>query len=202
MIDENEIKSPIKKEMTVIFFFSQGVILLLALVIGWIAYRKFTWFLPMLTINTKFVLLGIICGIVGILFNTIVTNLFKRIIPKKMLIQEETDKEMFKDRSLIEIILIFLLASISEELLFRGVIQNLFGLWIATIIFIIVHYRYFKYLYRTAMLTVICIFIGLMYEYFNHNLIPVISLHFIYNLIGGLLLRYFPNGLKISFKKS
>ncbi len=92
---------------------------------------------------------------------------------------------------LYNILLIAVVPSIGEELLFRGVIQRLFiewtkkthlGIWLAAILFSTIHFQFYGFLPR--------LFLGLMFGYLLEMTgtiwIPIIG-HFINNLTGVII---------------
>ncbi|MDR2736790.1 MAG: hypothetical protein LBB49_04430, partial [Gracilibacteraceae bacterium] len=65
---------------------------------------------------------------------------------------EPINDQLAQRFNIAELALIFAVGAVSEELLFRGVLQNLFGFWAATVLFVLIHVRYLK---RPALLAVI-----------------------------------------------
>lgn len=64
--------------------------------------------------------------------------------PKHMYDDEGINEKLFRERSYPHIVILTLFIAFAEEILFRGVIQTHFGLWAASIIFAILHFRYLK----------------------------------------------------------
>jgi uncharacterized protein len=82
---------------------------------------------------------------------------------------------------------IFFLAaasSIGEELLFRGAIQNQFGLIVASILFGLVHFPAKKAMIPWTITAIVMGFvIGWLYEFSGHLLAPIM-LHFLINFLN------------------
>lgn len=77
-----------------------------------------------------------------------------------------------------------LLSAVGEEALFRGCVQEEFGLWAGTILFGVVHSGPERvYLWWTASAFVFGIGLGLLYEYQGGLLAPIL-MHFTINAIN------------------
>ena len=83
------------------------------------------------------------------------------------------------------VMLLFIIPPISEELLFRGVLMNRFGVFISTFIFALGHF-----FYGSIANIIGAFFIGLLYAYIykkTGSLLPGIAAHAGYNFIAVLL---------------
>jgi membrane protease YdiL (CAAX protease family) len=96
-------------------------------------------------------------------------------------------KEIFSNAKLIDLIVISLIAGISEELLFRGVLQAQYGIVAASIVFGLAHCISAAYVITAAIMG---FYIGAFYYFSNSLLVPV-QIHFIYDLGALIYLRYF-----------
>ena len=95
-------------------------------------------------------------------------------------------KAIFSNTGLPDLVLISLMAGFSEEMLFRGVIQTEFGIFIASIVFGLMHAISAAYVIVTIVMG---IYIGAFYYYSGSLLVPV-QIHFIYDLAALMYLRY------------
>jgi membrane protease YdiL (CAAX protease family) len=76
--------------------------------------------------------------------------------------------------------IIALMSGVCEEILFRGVLQPMWGIWITSILFVLVH-GYFNPFNRKTLpsaLLVMCITLALGGIYIYYGLIPAIVFHF------------------------
>lgn len=96
-------------------------------------------------------------------------------------------KEIFSNAKLIDLIVISLIAGISEEILFRGVLQVKYGIVAASIVFGLAHCISPAYVITAAIMG---FYIGAFYYFSNSLLVPV-QIHFIYDLGALIYLRYF-----------
>jgi membrane protease YdiL (CAAX protease family) len=95
-------------------------------------------------------------------------------------------RALFASTTVVDICIISLLAGLTEELLFRGVIQAKWGIIAASILFGLLHAVSPAYL----LATVIGFYIGLLYYIFQSLLIPI-QLHCVYDFGALIYLRYF-----------
>jgi len=94
--------------------------------------------------------------------------------------------ELFSHAATLDIAFISLLAGIGEEVLFRGVIQGKFGLFIASVLFGFAHAITPAYV---VVATIMGLYIGFLYDYYG-SLLVIIQLHFMYDLCALLWLKY------------
>lgn len=75
-----------------------------------------------------------------------------------------------------------LLAGIGEESLFRGALQPLFGIWIASLVFVALHFRTARFVQGRSkqlkyLLSVFAVSVGLGFVYEHFGLLVAIALH-------------------------
>lgn len=86
-----------------------------------------------------------------------------------------------------------LLVAIAEELLFRGVLQTSFGYFIASGLFVLVHFRYLKKPILFLSIIVVSFYIGYIFV-LTENLVVTITTHFVVDFILGLVIRFRKRG--------
>lgn len=128
---------------------------------------------------------GIIPGISIVLIDLILT----RIIPFRYLDDDGINKRIFSNISVPHIFCLTLLIAISEEVLFRGVIQTTFGFFFASLIFAVVHIRYLRKPVLLLSVLFISFSIGYIFE-LTGNLLVTVTIHFLVDFLLGLLIRY------------
>ena len=94
---------------------------------------------------------------------------------------------IFSNCRLIDLCFISVCAGVAEELLFRGVIQVKVGIIGASIIFGLLHFITPAYCIIT---TIMGFYLGFLFQYYESILIPI-QLHFVYDLVALIYLRYF-----------
>lgn len=139
----------------------------------------------------QIMILGVGSGLLIVLVEFILIS----IIPKHHFDDGGINEKIFKKCSTINIFFLTLIIAISEELLFRGLIQTVFGFWIATILFILMHTRYLLKPVLLILMILMSLFFGLLYEW-TDNLAVTISTHFTIDFILGLFIRSYKWGSK------
>src|SRR5699024_13327 len=104
--------------------------------------------------------------------------LLMTILPKRHFDDGGINERIFKNRSVSHIFIIALIVAISEELLFRGVIQTVFGYLIASTLFALVHVRYLKKPVLLVSVLLISFYLGYLYK-ITGNLFVTITAHFL-----------------------
>jgi membrane protease YdiL (CAAX protease family) len=99
-------------------------------------------------------------------------------------------KPIFAEARPFDLVLLSLLAGVSEEMLFRGVIQTGIGLLPASILFGVVHFVTPQYALAAAFMG---LYLGSAFSFFQSLLVPVM-MHFIYDLGALFYLKYFVAG--------
>jgi membrane protease YdiL (CAAX protease family) len=88
------------------------------------------------------------------------------------------------------------LIAISEEILFRGVLQTHFGIWVASLIFAILHFRYLSKWLLFTMVVSISFLLGIVYD-LTETLYTTIIAHFLIDLVFAIQIRLqFVKGVK------
>jgi membrane protease YdiL (CAAX protease family) len=99
------------------------------------------------------------------------------------------NERIFKNRTVVEIALIAAVVAISEEILFRGMIQTSTGLFISSLIFAVIHYRYLFNWFLFLNIILLSFLIGYIFMQTN-NLLVTIAMHFFIDFLLGLTIRF------------
>ncbi|KGX92193.1 membrane protein [Pontibacillus halophilus JSM 076056 = DSM 19796] len=97
--------------------------------------------------------------------------------------------KLFQDRPLIGILLIALTVSVAEELLFRGVIQEQLGYWVASLSFALMHIRYLTKPVLLLSVLLISFLLGWVYEETGQLLTTIVA-HFTVDVLLACFIRY------------
>src|SRR5690625_1752747 len=127
---------------------------------------------------------GVLPGMIIVSMNIFLMNFF----PKESYDDGGINERIFKNKSLQYILLIVILVSVSEELLFRGVIQSTFGYVFASALFALIHFRYLRKPLLLISVILTSFYIGYLFKV-TENLNVTIVTHFIVNFILGLIIR-------------
>ena len=171
-------------------FYTQFILLSISIVSSFILFDNFTDWFVLFKLNPKDIFYyGIIPAIIVIALNIILS----RYVPNRYLDDGGINEKLFKSQSVFSIIIIALTIAIAEELLFRGVIQTVFGYIFASSLFAIIHIRYLKKPVLLISIIIVSFYIGYLFEV-TQNLLVTITAHFIIDFILGLLIKYKTRG--------
>lgn len=122
---------------------------------------------------------GLIFGFAGLGLIRLPT--FKKILNEYAIIRQVKQMNL----SVNEIVYVSLVAGISEEILFRGAIQPVIGIWLTSLLFIGIHgYIRFKsvsHILYTLFTFALSTMLGALFMYFG--LISAMAAHFIYDVV-------------------
>lgn len=110
-------------------------------------------------------------------------------LPQSWMDDGGINRLLFKNRSLAEILVISFLAATAEEILFRGVLQEWLGIWVTSILFVLMHTRYLRKWLLVTVVFLISVGLGFLAESCQ-DLSPVIIAHFLVDFILGCYLRF------------
>jgi len=164
---------------------SQSIFFLLSIGLSFIFFDHiFDWFSLFSPDLKEIFLYGVITGVVLVIIEIIIDN----IVPKQWLDDGGINEKVFKNQSTSNIFIIALVVAISEEFLFRGVIQVSFGYIFASSLFVIVHLRYLKKPVLLIFIIITSFLIGYLFE-LTGNLFVTIAFHFIVDFLLGLYIK-------------
>ncbi|SDC41876.1 CPBP family intramembrane glutamic endopeptidase [Shouchella lonarensis] len=118
----------------------------------------------------------------------IINLLLYRVVPARWLDDGGINDRVFRSMGICHMVFFCLVVAIVEEWLFRGVLQPLVGLPVASICFALVHVRYIKKPILFFYTLLLSIALGLLYEG-TGNFCSVVVAHFLINFLLGVFLR-------------
>ncbi|WP_342432163.1 type II CAAX endopeptidase family protein [Neobacillus sp. FSL H8-0543] len=173
------------KQLLFHLYMTQLILLVITFILGYILFDQFS-FLQALKFNDfRIVSIGIPLGAMVV----IVDILLMKWLPESFYDDGGLNERIFKNRKVIHIALIAAIVALSEELLFRGVIQTKAGLIIASVIFAIIHYRYLFNWFLFSNIVLLSFLIGFIYQWTN-NLAITIIMHFTIDFLLGLYIKF------------
>lgn len=179
------IKNLSDKELLLNLYLTQAFLVIIALVVSrwWTGY----WFAPLETISFSFyhVMVGLFFGVTVVLIEVV---LYQK-LPKSWFDDGGINYRMFSNRHPFHIFILSMVVAFCEELLFRGVLQTHFGLWVASFLFAIIHIRYLANTFLFTFTIVLSVSLGALY-YYTENLLTVIIAHLTIDFLLGMLIRY------------
>ena len=164
---------------------SQSIFFLISIILSFIFFEQiFDWF-TLFSWNIKDILwYGIIFAIILIAIEIVLD----KVVPNDWIDDGGINEKVFKNQSVLNIFIIALVVAISEEFLFRGVIQVTFGYIFASSLFVVVHIRYLKKPFLLLFIIITSFLIGYIFEV-TYNLIVPIVFHFLVDFLLGIYIK-------------
>ncbi len=173
-----------KKQLTFHLYFTQIVLLTIAFGLGIFLFDSWTDFWKQFHLSTSILTIGLTSGLLIVVIDVV---LMKK-LPSKYYDDGGVNARIFTNRGIGEIALLALFISVSEEVLFRGVVQFHFGLIVSSIIFALIHFRYWAHWFLIVNVVLLSFWIGFIYEQ-TDNLVVTIIMHFVIDFLLGLHMR-------------
>jgi uncharacterized protein len=179
------IKGLTDKELLFHLYMTQIILLIITVAAGIILFDQFSFMRAIDFSDIRILLIGVPAGVAVV----IVDILLMKWLPSSYYDDGGLNERIFRNRSILHIAWIAAFVAISEELLFRGVIQTKVGLIFASLIFAVIHYRYLFNWFLFINIVLLSFFIGFMYEWSN-NLALTMVMHFTIDFLLGLYIKY------------
>ncbi|HLR01424.1 MAG TPA: CPBP family intramembrane glutamic endopeptidase [Virgibacillus sp.] len=180
------IKNLSDRELKYQLLLSQSILFVLSLILSFLLFDSIMDWGNHFQMEIKGILYyGVGGGMIIVLFDLLIMALF----PADWYDDGGINKRIFYKRSINDIILIVIIVSIAEELLFRGVLQTTFGYVPASILFALVHIRYLTKPLLFISVVATSFYIGFLFELTN-NLFVTITTHFIVDFLLAIIIRY------------
>ncbi|RLQ95062.1 CPBP family intramembrane glutamic endopeptidase [Falsibacillus albus] len=179
------IKSLTAQELAFHVYSTQFVLLTISILLGIFLFDSVREVFELFRWNTRFVLLGITMGSVVVLLDI---GLMK-LLPEKYYDDGGINEKIFKNRTILEILFFAITIAICEELLFRGIIQTHTNWIVGSIIFALIHIRYWGHWYLIVNILLLSLLISGLYEWTDQSLLAVMFMHFIIDFLLGIVVR-------------
>ncbi len=174
-----------QREVIQALFFSQLLFLIVALIISFFLFSSFSNWLDLFYWDAHdIIVFGGLSSVAIVLVNIVLYKVF----PPSYLDDGGINQKIFTNQSVWNILWLTLLIAISEEALFRGVLQTTFGYIPASIIFAVVHIRYLTKPVLLIAVVAMSFYLGYTYELTNNLFVPMM-IHFLIDFLLGLYIR-------------
>lgn len=110
-------------------------------------------------------------------------------LPKRFFDDGGINQKLFANRPVWHIFLIVAIVALSEEILFRMVIQTKLGLFYASVIFSLIHIRYLRKWVMFSIVFLVSLSLGWLYDWTGSIVSPIIC-HFLIDFVLALFIRY------------
>nr|WP_263325873.1 type II CAAX endopeptidase family protein [Neobacillus sp. Marseille-Q6967] len=179
------IKGLTDKELLFHLYITQAILLAISFLLGIILYDRFSFLQTIKFNDIKIISVGLPAGIAVVLIDIALM----KCLPVSYYDDGGLNERIFRNRKVIHIALIAGIVALSEELLFRGILQTKVGLVMASIIFAIIHYRYLFNWFLFSNIVLLSFLIGFIFEWTN-NLAVTMIMHFTIDFLLGLYIKY------------
>ncbi|GGM22659.1 CAAX amino protease [Paraliobacillus quinghaiensis] len=174
------------EQLRVQVYLTQGILLLISCALGWFLYDTFEYFINLFKWNiSEIFLIGVLPG-----FLVVAVDIsMYQFVPKKYWDDGGINEKIFRSSTVFQIFLLTVVVAISEEILFRGVLQPTIGYITTSLFFAIIHIRY---LFKPVLfigVVALSFYIGWLFELTN-NLLVTITTHFIIDFGLALYIRF------------
>jgi|SRR5690625_1799034 len=183
---EQLIKQLSPEDLTKSVYMSQALFLIIAIMLYFLFIRDWS------VIKQLFHIVPHDIFFYGFLFGSalvVIEIILYQFIPKRFVDDGGVNEKLFKHHSVLSIILIALVVAIVEELLFRAIIQTVFGYIFASSLFVIVHTRYLRKPILLIMLIGTSFLIGYLFELTNSAVVTM-TFHFVVDCCLGLYIKF------------
>lgn len=121
-------------------------------------------------------------------FVVLIDILLEKRLPSDWLDDGGINERVFRTLSLPQLVFICLTVALTEELLFRAVLQTSFGIVVASLIFALIHFRYLDK--PILFINVVCVsfLLGGLFWWSGNILVSILA-HFLIDLILGFIIR-------------
>lgn len=179
------IKSLTDRQLLFHLYLTQVIILFITVILSFFLYDSIFAVLNFIEWDDGYAyLLGVGAGLLIVGFDI----LMYRLLPAHYFDDGGINERIFLNRHPFHILFLAIIVGVSEELLFRGVLQNFIG-WIgASLLFAIIHFRYLSHWFLSLNIVLLSFFIGYFYLITDNLLAPIV-LHITVDFLLGLLLK-------------
>ncbi|MDQ0219021.1 CPBP family intramembrane metalloprotease [Peribacillus cavernae] len=179
------IKQLSDKELYLNLVFTQIILLIVSLVLSIILFEDISSFFDLFQFKDwRILTIGGSAG-AAVIFLDI---LMMKLLPESYHDDGGVNERIFKNLPVPMIFIVALTVGLSEEILFRGIIQTHLGLFWTSLIFALIHYRYLFNWFLFVNITVLSFFIGILFEV-TDNLLVTIFTHFLIDFILGIIVK-------------
>lgn len=180
------IKSLSDEELKKSLLMSQGLILVISFIASMLLFNNLKVWLNYFSLDYKEIIyFGLFSGLLIVMIDLLLI-LF---LPKSTYDDGGINERIFQSLTVKEIFFVCIIIAVSEELLFRGVLQTTFGYVTASVIFALVHVRYLKKPVLLVSVLLVSFFIGYLFEV-TGNLYVTILAHFTVDFLLGIFIRF------------
>ncbi|WP_117169330.1 CPBP family intramembrane glutamic endopeptidase [Paraliobacillus sediminis] len=186
------IASMTSKQVRQPVYISQGLLLFISVIIAWFIHGSFAFFPALFEGSaTEIIYYGLFSGIIVVAIDIFMYQT----LSKRYWDDGGINEKIFEGSNIYQIIILTMFVAITEEVLFRGVLQSSIGYIATSLLFAFIHIRYLFKPVLFISVVMLSFYIGFLFEVTN-NLSVTIMTHFIIDFSLALYLRFFRRGYR------
>ncbi|MFD1707109.1 CPBP family intramembrane glutamic endopeptidase [Siminovitchia sediminis] len=174
------------RQLTWNLYLTQFILLLISLILGLFLLGQPSDIMNRFQVSLQWIFWGVINGMAVVLIDILLI----KVLPEKYYDDGGINHKIFKTMPTWHIPIVSFVVAFSEELLFRGLLQTAFGLIAASLIFAVIHVRYWSHWYLALNVLLLSVWIGIVYEFADQQLWPVIAMHFTIDFLLGMYIKF------------
>lgn len=132
--------------------------------------------------------LGTVAVFIGCCSLLLILQLFFHKFVSQEALHDEINLILIEKFTLLELFFIFLFGALAEEFLFRGILQPELGIWVTSILFTAIHYRYYRKVFILIEVFLMGMILGTAFQLTSLLWVPA-ACHFIVNYCTAILLK-------------
>ncbi|RYG73631.1 CPBP family intramembrane metalloprotease [Lentibacillus lipolyticus] len=179
------IKQMSDRELLKQLLYTQLLLIGISIVLSFLFFDNINTWIHLFQTDADDIYYGLLSGCLIVIVDLLLMFLF----PKKYYDDGGVNERIFKKRSVPGIFCIAMAVAISEEVLFRGIIQTTFGYTAASCLFALIHVRYLRKPVLFISVLLVSFYIGYIFV-ITENLAAVIIAHFTVDFVLGLIIRF------------
>ncbi|MGM7701712.1 lysostaphin resistance A-like protein [Pseudalkalibacillus sp. Hm43] len=180
------IKSLSQKDLYINLYFTQGIFLFLTLLFSLVFNQGVDEWVALFHLEWGSLLIWTLPTVVIIV---VLDVLLWIKVPKKWIDDGGINERIFSNISVFHLFLISIIIGVSEEILFRGVLQVNIGYVASSLLFAFMHIRYITKPVLLLFVTLLSFLLGWIFMVTGNLLIPIV-IHICIDFLLGLIIRY------------
>ncbi len=187
MRDKIDIQSIDVRLLIYNLYLTQIITLIIAFIISFILHDKYPVH-AILTIIPENVYQSLLYGIIFAFIAISIDIFLAWILPEEMLDDGGINEKLLKNMPIWHIFIIANVVGFIEEFLFRGAIQPTLGLWLTSMIFTLIHFRYLKKIVLIIVTLLLSLGLGWLTQHTGSWFSSYIA-HTLIDFILGIFIR-------------
>jgi membrane protease YdiL (CAAX protease family) len=186
-LDQKEIiKSLSQKDLYMNLYFTQGIFLFLTLIFSFVFEQGIGEWASLFAFQWTSLLIWTVPTVLIIVFIDVILWIK---VPGRWIDDGGINERIFSHISIIHLLVISIFIGISEELLFRGVLQVNIGYIASSLLFAFMHIRYITKPVLLLFVTLLSFLLGWIFMVTGNLLIPIV-IHVCIDFLLGLIIRF------------